>query len=383
MARKRIYTAANKAIAQARFTRESTNPARDIARKSKFPKSIAAYHPNRNDWPGVDTPGSALPGTTMSTGAAKKTAAAKKVTGKRKRSKSRSRSRATTGPKKPRKKRAKKGTKTPKKAGKKGKRGKGKRAKRTGPPRPLSDEQRAWHAHVKATQARIGGSYREAMKEASKTYNKGFQQNIVARDKDAALYAKVVALRDRAAKDPESLTDEEHLFLINNWPEAEDNRTIQEMFTPAQRAAMDRADWAEQTASSVPSAIASLPANPPAPTVKVEPRVKIEPGVRPKGVLKIRKHDIPMVNKSPYELHKEVQKNLLEAEQFNAMRRAKISSANFRLQQYINSKGGRLKTNSALWAERNRKVRLHQPEGVWVKDRQRGMPLYEKAGRRK
>lgn len=362
---KRVFTAANKAIARARFAKESTNPARDIARKGKFPKSIGAYHPNRNDWPGVDTPGSALPGAAASK---------PRVTGKRKRSKSRSRSRPA-GPKKPRKKRAKKATK------KAGKKGKGKRTKRTGPPRPLSDEQKAWHAHVKATQARIGGSYRNAMKEASKTYSKGFHQNIVSRDKDAALYAKVVALRDRAAKDPESLTDEEHLFLINNWPEAEDNRTIQEMFTFAERAAMDRAG--EQEASSIPRAVTSLPVNPPAPTVKAEPRVKIEPGLPRKGILKIRKHDIPTVNKSGYELHKEVQRNLLEPAQFEAMRRAKISSGNFRLQQYINSKGGRLKTNAALWAERPRKVRLNPPAGVWIKDRLRGIPLYEKVGRRK
>lgn len=285
---KRVFTAANKAIARARFAKESTNPARDIARKGKFPKSIGAYHPNRNDWPGVDTPGSALPGAAASK---------PRVTGKRKRSKSRSRSRPA-GPKKPRKKRAKKATK------KAGKKGKGKRTKRTGPPRPLSDEQKAWHAHVKATQARIGGSYRNAMKEASKTYSKGFKQNIVSRDKDAALYAKVMALKERARRDPEALTDEEHLFLIQNWPEAEDNRTIQEMFTPAQRAAMDA-----QPVVPVPRAIASLPVNPPKSILK--PVTQLVP----------RLND-PLINKK------------LTREELNQFRVRRIVAANKSLEDY-------------------------------------------------
>lgn len=98
----RKYTAENNRIARARFAKESRNPARDIARKAKMAKSIDDYDPRRNDWKGVDTPGSSLPG--------------------------------------------------------KGGRGGASAA--------------AWRAHVMATHKQMGGSLKDAMRAASKTWIK-------------------------------------------------------------------------------------------------------------------------------------------------------------------------------------------------------------------
>lgn len=52
------YTPANNAIAKARFLKESKNPALDISKKAKMAKTIDDYNPRKNDWKGVDTPGS-------------------------------------------------------------------------------------------------------------------------------------------------------------------------------------------------------------------------------------------------------------------------------------------------------------------------------------
>lgn len=99
----RKYTAENNRIARARFAKESRDPKRDIARKAKMAKSIEDYDPRRNDWKGVDTPGSSLPG--------------------------------------------------------KGGRGK-------------SGAAAAWRAHVMATHRQMGGSLKDAMRAASKTWIK-------------------------------------------------------------------------------------------------------------------------------------------------------------------------------------------------------------------
>lgn len=388
MTRKRVYTAANKAIAQARFAKESTNYARDIARKSKFPKSIAAYHPNKNDWPGVDTPGSAIPGSAAA--ASKSVAKAKtKTTGKRKRS-------AT--PRKPRKKRAKSGSrkprsKTTKKGGKKAtqKRKKTKRAKSTkakkapGPLKPLADGPRKdWHTQVRWVMHTTGLGFRDAAKKVKADgWRSGQTPNQIYTPQELQrIYNRVNELR---ARRPSSLSDEEYAELIKYWGQPAIRDAIGFMPVPG--------DPVGDYEPVVP-----LPVNPPQAQPKIDrnayvkelndleamyapkPVVKLEPVVAPKGILKIRKHDIPMVDKTPYELHKEVQRNLLGAKEFEAMRRAKISSANFRLQQYVNSKGGRLKTNSALWAERpNRRARFRTQEGELrvLRDRQRGMTLFD------
>lgn len=55
------YTPKNNAIARARFARWSLNPAADIAKRSRIAKNIGSYDPRRNDWEGVDTPGSSMP----------------------------------------------------------------------------------------------------------------------------------------------------------------------------------------------------------------------------------------------------------------------------------------------------------------------------------
>lgn len=82
----------NKAIAQARFLKESKNPALDIAKKGKIAKNIDSYHPQQNDWKGVDTPGSKLPSKKRKAPPkssvpvakkVKKTKTAKKATGKK------------------------------------------------------------------------------------------------------------------------------------------------------------------------------------------------------------------------------------------------------------------------------------------------------------
>lgn len=99
----RKYTAENNRIARARFAKESRDPKRDIARKAKMAKSIDDYDPRRNDWKGVDTPGSSLPG--------------------------------------------------------KGGRGQ-------------SGAAAAWRAHVMATHRQMGGSLKDAMRAASKTWIK-------------------------------------------------------------------------------------------------------------------------------------------------------------------------------------------------------------------
>lgn len=105
------YTAENNRIARARFAKESRNPARDIARKAKMAKSIDDYDPRRNDWKGVDTPGS----------------------------------------KKPRK---------------------ASRKRRSAPKEKPFSAAEAWRAHVLATHKQMGGSLKDAMRAASKTWIK-------------------------------------------------------------------------------------------------------------------------------------------------------------------------------------------------------------------
>lgn len=136
MAQKRKYNAKNNKVARARFARWSRNPASDIARQAKMATSIKTYDPNVNDWKGVDTPGSRMPANTW---------ASRKPRRKRTRSKSTKRGpKKTIGKRKRSSKRASSGKRN----------------------------NSAWIAHVRATRAGTGMTYKQALKAASATYQR-------------------------------------------------------------------------------------------------------------------------------------------------------------------------------------------------------------------
>lgn len=152
----RKYTAENNRIARARFAKESRDPARDIARKAKMAKSIDDYDPRRNDWKGVDTPGS----------------------------------------KKPRK-----------------------ASRRSAPKEKLFSAAEAWRAHVLATHKQMGGSLKDAMRAASKTWiKKGsdpFTNFMAASGAEAPLSVPLPAVAAKPAVDTsyvKELTDLEAMY---------------------------------------------------------------------------------------------------------------------------------------------------------------------------